>query len=159
MGPLIKSVGIAHLFIAFGAVALLATPLRMSPAQESGPSARPISFPQHNRATSPDGRYAIVNVESDAQPYHAVFLEDHKLKTRRKLFNYDRWVEVLWNPDSNSFALTDHAGSDFSECRIISVERNAVITDVWAEIQRKTTPEERRHLTKNHHVYIAAKKC
>jgi hypothetical protein len=128
----------------------------MTLAQEAAAPPRPISFPEHRKATSPGGRYAIVNVKSDVQPYHTVFLDDFKLKKRRKFFNYDRWVEELWNPDSSSFVHTDHAGSDFSECRIVSVERNTVIANVWAEIQQKSTAEERRQLTKNHHLYIAA---
>jgi len=150
-----ESVRRRQLWVALGIIALL-VPVGMTPAQDGRPPVGAISVPQHRKATSPDGRYTIANVESDAPPYHTVFLVDHKLKTRRRLFNYDRWIEVLWNPDSSSFALTDHAGSDFSECRIICVKRNTVIADVWAEIKQKSNLEERRHLTKNHHVYVAA---
>ena len=32
-----------------------------------------VSFPEHSRATSPNGRYALINVDSDSEPYHTVF--------------------------------------------------------------------------------------
>jgi hypothetical protein len=126
-------------------------------AKSNRPATRAVSFPPRSRAVSPNGRYVIVGVDSDKEPYHTVFLHDRRLKTRRKLFNYDRWIELLWNPDSKSFALTDHAGSDFSECRIIPVDEKAQSIDVWDETVKGSAAREKRSFLENHHVYIAAK--
>ena len=120
-------------------------------------TAKLISFPEHSQARSPDGRYLIAGVESDSEPYHAVFLDDRRLKTRRKLFNYERHIELLWNPDSKYFVLNDYAGSDYSECKIISVDEKVPSIDVWNEIVRGSTSKEKRSLLENHHVYIAAR--
>src|SRR6266478_4802138 len=55
--------------------------------------AKLISFPEHSRAVSPDGRYSITGVYSESEPYHTVFLDDRQLKTRRELFSYSRSIE------------------------------------------------------------------
>ena len=119
--------------------------------------AKLISFPEHSQAVSPDGRYLITGVYSDSEPYHTVFLDDRRLKTRRKLFDYGRHIELLWNPDSKSFVLNDYAGSDYSECRIISVDEKVQPINVWDRIVKDATNKEQRSLLENHHVYIAAK--
>ncbi len=119
--------------------------------------AKLISFPGHSRAVSPDGRYLISGVYDDSEPHHPVFLDDRRLKTRRKLFDYERHIEILWNPDSKSFVLNDYAGSDYSECKIISVDEKAESIDVWDKIVKGIAPREQRTLLENHHVYIAAR--
>lgn len=115
-----------------------------------------VAFPEHARATSPDRRYALINVDSDTEPYHTVSLEDRSLKTRRMVFHYDRSVDVLWNPDSKSFALTDYAGSDISACSVVDVDQKVPTIDVWEEILKRIAANERKTLLGNHHVYIAA---
>jgi hypothetical protein len=120
-------------------------------------TAKLVSFPEHSRALSPDGRYLITGVDSDSEPYHTVFLEDRRLKTRRKLFNYNRGIELLWNPDSTHFVLNDYVGSDYSECKIIPVDEKVQPTNVWGEIVKGIRPKEQRSLLENHHVYIAAR--
>jgi hypothetical protein len=131
--------------------------IRLAPAQAHRLATKPISFPEHSHAVSPDGRYLISGVDSDSEPFHTVFLDDHRLTTRRKLFNYGRGIEILWNPDSKSFVLNDYAGSDYSECRIISVDEKVQSINVWDKIVKKATTKEQRSLLENHHVYIAAK--
>jgi len=119
--------------------------------------AKLISFPEHSRAVSPDGRYSITGVYSESEPYHTVFLDDRQLKTRRELFSYSRSIELLWNPDGKSFVLNDYAGSDYSECKIIFVDEKAESIDVWDKIVKGIAPREQRSLLENHHVYIAAR--
>jgi len=85
-----------------------------------------MGFPEHSRTTSPNRDYALVNVDRETEPYHTVLLENRKLKTRRELFHYGRGIDVLWNPDSQSFALTDHAGSDYSLCSIVCVDEKCL---------------------------------
>jgi hypothetical protein len=136
---------------------LMLTLASVASTQTQVPSAKLIWFPGHSRAVSPDDRYLIFGVDSDSEPYHTVFLEDRRLKTRRNLFNYSRWIELLWNSDSKSFVLNDHAGSDYSECKIIPVDEKAKPIDVWDKILKGIAPREQRSLLENHHVYIEAK--
>jgi hypothetical protein len=86
-----------------------------------------------------------------------VFLEDRRMKTRRKLFECGRSIEILWNPDSESFVLSDYAGSDYSECKIISVQDRVPSIDVWDRIVKGITLRQQRTLLKNHHVCIETK--
>lgn len=131
--------------------------IRMAPAVAQRLTTKPISFPEHSQAVSPSGRYLITAVDSDSEPHHTIFLNDRRLKTRRVLFSYGRGIEILWNPDSKSFVLNDYAGSDYSECRIISVDEKAESINVWDKIVKDATAKEKRSLIENHHVYIAAK--
>jgi hypothetical protein len=119
-------------------------------------AAKSATFPERSRAVSPNGRYATVGVDSDAEPHHTVFLEDRKLKTRRKLFTYERSIDLLWNPDSKSFALTDYGGSDFSLCSIISIYEKVPSVDILEKVVKAVSAKERKTLLENHHVYIVA---
>ena len=103
---------------------LLALWVRQVGAQN--PKTWPMSFPEHSRATSPNRDYALVNVDRETEPYHTVLLENRKLKTRRELFHYGGGIDVRWNPDSQSFTLTDHAGSDYSLCSIVYVDKKCL---------------------------------
>jgi hypothetical protein len=141
---------------------ILLTPLTLAALSLCVPSTRaqqphtkPIAFPETSRALSPNGRYALIGVDSDSEPNHTVFLEDQQLKTRRRLFNYDRHIDLLWNPDSESFAVSDYAGSDYSRCSIVSVNKNVPPVQVWDELVKVATANERKSLLRNDHVYIA----
>jgi hypothetical protein len=73
------------------------------PATAGQASTNVVSFPEQSQAASPNGRYVIVG-ENHAEPFHSAILEDRVLKTRRKLFDYDRHIDLLWNPNNRSFA-------------------------------------------------------
>jgi len=85
-------------------------------------------------------------------------LKDLQLNTRRELFDYDRHVEVLWNPGSTLFAVTDYSESNFSNCRVFSVNVRIATTSAFqlfktlSESERKTL----RRLQSNEHFYVAA---
>lgn len=119
----------------------------------------PVSFPDQSQAASPDGRYVIVGVDGDADPHHTVFLEDRILKTRRKLFNYDRHVVFLWYYDSNLFAVTDYVSSDSSRCSIISVDEKVppiqVLDLLFRQLSESSRERLKSHLS-NHHAYVEA---
>jgi hypothetical protein len=101
-------------------------------------------------------RYVIIGEENRAEPFHTAILEDRVLKTRRKLFDYDRHIDLLWNPDSKSFAVTDYEGSDYSRCRIIFTDKTIPTIQVWDKLTKALTERDRKSLVENHHVYIAA---
>jgi hypothetical protein len=75
-------------------------------------------------------RIAVVNVDSDAEPNHTLFLENRNTNTRRKLLEYSRHVEVLWNSNSTSFAVTDYAGSNVADCLVLGFHNNKA-QNVW----------------------------
>jgi hypothetical protein len=129
------------------------------PGQERPEVASAVSFPASSRAVSPDGRYAVIDVDRGSQPYHTVFLKDLQLNTRRELFDYDRHVDVLWNPDSTLFAVTDYSESNFSTCRIFSVIARIATTSVLDQLFTTLSESEQktlRRLQSNQHFYVAA---
>jgi len=104
-----------------------------------------------------DGRHVLISIDSDKEPYHrTVFLENRKFKTRRKVYEYERWAEVLWNPDGNSFALTDYAGSDNALCTIISVDEQILAVPVFENLLKKLSLSEQEKIQRNDHLYIEA---
>jgi hypothetical protein len=125
------------------------------PATASQASTNVVSFPEQSQAASPNGRYVIVG-ENHAEPFHTAILEDRVLKTRRKLFDYDRHIDLLWNPDSKSFALTDYEESDYSRCSIIFIDQTLPTIRVWDKLVKALTQRDRKSLIENQHVYIAA---
>lgn len=125
-------------------------------ATASQASPKIVSFPEQSQAPSPDARYVIVEEENHAEPFHTAILEDRVLKIRRKLFDYDRSIDLLWNPDSKSFAVTDYEGSDYSRCSIIFTDKTIPTIPVWDKLTKALTERDRRSLLENHHVYIAA---
>ena len=84
----------------------------------------PVSFPEEAQAVSYDGRYVIVSKGRPLAPHHTLWLEDRILKTRRKVFSYDRRAVVLWNPYGKSFAVTNYIGNNSSHCIILSTDEN-----------------------------------
>lgn len=116
-----------------------------------------VSFPsQHTTAVSPDGRFAIINLDSDKEPYHTLFLEDRKDRGRRKLLEYSRSVRVLWNPNSRWFAVTNYAGSNVSECYLYSTDAVRPKIDIEKEIIARMSPSEKARVQNNYHVYWEA---
>jgi len=126
-----------------------------TPTTASQASTNIISLPQQSQAASPNGRYVIVG-ENHAEPFHTAILEDRVLKTRRKLFDYDRHIDILWNPDNRSFALTDYEESDYSRCSIIFIDQTLPTIRVWDKLVKAVSQRERKSLLENQHVYIAA---
>jgi hypothetical protein len=117
-----------------------------------------VSFPStRSEAVSPDRRFAVVNTDADMEPYHTLSLENRKTKSRRKILEYGRSVEVLWNPESTSFAVNDYAGSNLAECKVFSLLPDRAPLDVGNKIRSDiTNPKELASLQKNDHVYYAA---
>jgi hypothetical protein len=119
----------------------------------------PVSFPMHSRAVSPDGRYVIVGVDSNSEPHHKVFLKDVVLKTRRKIFDYNRNIVLLWANDSKSFAVTDYVGSNTSQCSVFSVDetvRPIQLLDNLLPALSKPAREQLKRQLSSDHVYVEA---
>jgi hypothetical protein len=118
----------------------------------------PRSFPGHSTSTSPNGRYVLINIETVVgnEYRNTVVLEDRTLKTKRTMFDYERHIEILWNPNSKFFALSDFAGSDVAECRVISVDPNIEPVPVLDNLLPKLSPAERESILRNDHLYVQA---
>jgi hypothetical protein len=134
---------------------MLNTPLITSTIASQAPP-KTVSFPEHSEAASPNERYVVVGEQNHAEPFHTAVLEDRVLKTRSKLFDYERHIDLLWNPDSKSFAVTDYEESDYSRCSIVFTDRTLPTIRVWDKLVKALTVSERKSLLENHHVYIAA---
>ncbi len=118
-----------------------------------------VSFPSQSQAISPDERYAVLNVDSESAPHHALFLQDRQLKHRRKLFDYARHVVVMWNSDSRIFAVTDYSGGDGAQCGIFSVDDNGPPMKPVDLLVRQLQEEARKSLQahlRQDHVYVEA---
>jgi hypothetical protein len=119
----------------------------------------PVSFPDQSQAVSPDGRYAVLNIDSDRKPHHRAVLEDRSLKTRRKLFDYERHIVLLWDYDSQMFAVTDYIGTDSSTCSIISVDDKVPRLEAVDLLLRQLSEDAKKTLQSelsNHHAYVEA---
>jgi hypothetical protein len=110
----------------------------------AGSAIHAVFFPfATSTAISPDGRFAIINLDSDKEPYHTLFLADRRNHVKRKVLEYNRSVDVLWNPDSSSFALTDYMGSNVSECYLYSTDLARPKIKIQNEMIVRMTPVRR----------------
>jgi len=95
----------------------------------------------------------VLNENRETEPhYGTIFLEARKLKTRRKIFEYGRSVDILWNPDGQSFALTDHGGSDFAVCSIINVNEKVDPIPVLQTLLKRVSVREQEEIQRNDHL-------
>jgi hypothetical protein len=72
-------------------------------------------------ATSPNGKFSIVNEDNEEEPNHVLYIKDNKLKTRNKILYYNRHVAVLWSVNSKRFFINNYKESNLSDCEIFSV--------------------------------------
>jgi hypothetical protein len=135
---------------------LLTPPLTPEPVY---PNVFPASFPKESNYASPDKRHVIVGINSDHKPYHTVFLRDAVHGTQHKLFTYGRSINLLWNANSATFAVTDYVGSDSSQVSAFSVDEQRapvrVLDLLLDELPEDARKKLRTELT-NHHVYVEA---
>ncbi len=123
-----------------------------------------VSFPGSGAdLLSPDGRYIIRNENRDSSPraftgaFHTLFLDETARKSRRKLCDYIRHVQVAWTADSSRILVNDYYTSNSSRALVFSVEQSAestIIDKNWL-ITALPAPQAER-LRNNKHVYIQA---
>jgi hypothetical protein len=106
-------------------------------------------------AISPDGRYAVENVDSDKEPHHTLMLRNLETGTVRLLYSYPRHVSVLWSPNGQKLAVNDYAGSNFSKSLIFFVDQRGSAVDVRAKLfEFLKDAGARRAVSGNDHVYV-----
>jgi hypothetical protein len=108
----------------------------------------PPSFPALTEVPSLDGRYVLVSKGRAFSHHHTVFLEDHHLKTRRRLFEFNDRVVLLWNEDSTLLAVTDYETRGSSRCTIYSVDKKFPPFPAMDLILSGLTEPERQSLEK-----------
>jgi len=90
-------------------------------------------------------------------PITRSFWRIDRAKPRRKLLEYGRSVEVLWNPNSTSFAVTDYAGSNVADCLVFSVTDGGEPQNVADALSGNiTNPKEQASLRDSSHIYWTA---
>jgi hypothetical protein len=111
-----------------------------------------IKFPGGvSQAPSPDGRFAVLNIDQDREPNHILSLYDRKRGSNFSLFTYRRHVDVSWSQDSKFFFVNDYTESDLADC---------VVVDVDGQKQRKISAILRQEIIdfmkvfKGSHVYV-----
>src|SRR6266487_4669503 len=89
-------------------------------------SQKAIQFPgEISQIASPNGRYVLVNVDSESEEQtlslgdnHALYLRDLKNGSEKRIYVYGRHVKVLWSPRGNRLMISDYGGSDYANCVI-----------------------------------------
>jgi hypothetical protein len=99
--------------------------------------------------TSPDGRYAVLNVDHNEEYRHVLFLKHKTTEKVRQVYEYTRSANIVWSPDSRHFAIDDGAGSDYTETKILSVDEGVPGIDVQKEILDKAN-----YVSGGHHEYF-----
>ncbi len=109
-----------------------------------------------NAAASPDGDYMVLVCERqhDRDAPHEFRLKDLRAGAVIWSYPFGRWAEALWSPNGSGLAITDHAGSDFTQLLLIIPRSPQQIVNMKAETTRSLglLPS----VTDNHHVYVEA---
>ena len=119
-----------------------------------------VGFPSaSNKSESPNGRYALVNVdrpdEIDADDnWHSIFLIDAKTGAKTLFYKYGRGVDVAWSPDSNAVVVNDYWGSNVSRSVLFELDQMKRRVDIGERLMKSGRPEREKESIKTaDHVY------
>jgi hypothetical protein len=116
-----------------------------------------VTFPGHDRAADPTGRFEVVYrelpLDSENGP-HELSLRNVRNGELTQLLVFGRHASVLWAPDGSALSITDYGGSNFSDISVFLTSGNPVPIDIGVEMSRSfgSVPERE----KNDHVYLEA---
>jgi hypothetical protein len=109
--------------------------------------------------TSPDGKYELINKDSTGEKEvlslggnHALYLRNSRTGEEKKIYSYDRHVEVLWSPKGTRLLINDYRGSDYSVPVILSLNGNENPVDIQEQLNKEM--KNNRSIFGNHHVYV-----
>jgi hypothetical protein len=86
-----------------------------------------ITFPGSiNHVPSANHHYILHNVDYDnaidkLENHHSLFITNLKNNATQRIYNYGRWVDVLWSPRDRYLSVNDYGGSDFTDCIVFSL--------------------------------------
>ena len=72
------------------------------------------TYPGDRSLADPTGRWSVEWREATDKEPHRLLLRDLQNRRLSPLIEFNRGVDVLWAPDGNALAITDHGGSDYS---------------------------------------------
>jgi hypothetical protein len=92
--------------------------------------------------------------QHDKDVRHEFCLNDLRAGAVLSSYPFGRWAEALWSPDGRALAITDHAGSDFTQLLLIIPGPPQQTVNIKDETARSLglLPS----VTDNHHVYFEA---
>jgi len=97
---------------------------------------------------SPNKRYSIIRQKpTDGETHHLLFDNG---KEKKALFEFERSACICWEPTSEHFALTYHAGSNVSEAYVYSSVGPKKLFDVLDIVP----PSTKKLYADNFHSYI-----
>jgi hypothetical protein len=123
-------------------------------------SQKAIQFPgEISQIASPNGRYVLVNVDSESEEQtlylgdnHALYLRDLKTGKEKKIYAYGRHVKTLWSPKGTRLMISDYGGSDYANCIIFFFETARNPINVQEQLREKM--RYNKSVFGNHHTYI-----
>jgi len=123
-------------------------------------SQKVMQFPgESSQIASPNGRYILVNVDSESEEHtlalggnHALYLRDLRTSKEKKIYAYGRKVEALWSPRGNRLMISDYGGSDYANCLIFFFDTERTSIDVQEQLRERM--RHNKSIFGNHHVYI-----
>ena len=113
-----------------------------------------VKFPgEKSEIVSPDKKYVLYNVDLEyVEPHHFLFLVDTKNRNHEKLYEYGRYVDVLWSTDGDGLIINDFGGSDYSNTIIFLFGDTKKRIDIKDELRQRM--KDNKSIFGNHHVYI-----
>ena len=101
---------------------------------------------------SPSGNLTIEWHQPSADGKHALWLKSASGSRPRILLAFDRSVELLWSPDGQALAVTDHAGSNQSDLLVYTGASLLRAVDVQAQLLASLGPVS--EIFENSHRYF-----
>jgi hypothetical protein len=87
-----------------------------------------LPFPGTDVARSPDRKWELRSKPPTNGDEHKLNLANVETRSIMTVLSFRRHVDVLWAPDSVRVAVTDYAGSDTSDCKIVDVRGGGMIS-------------------------------
>lgn len=113
-------------------------------------------FPgSRSQATSPAGRYAVINVEADHPPYHCLKLRNRESREETPLHCYSRHVQVFWSPGGERLVVNDFYASNQSRS-LLFTPGDKILVDLRVALFEALPPHEKNSFASDHHTYIEA---
>lgn len=127
-------------------------------------SQKVIQFPgEISQIASPNGRYVLVNIDSESEEQtlslgdnHALYIRDLKTGKEKKIYTYGRHIKTLWSPRGNRLMISDYGGSDYANCIIFFFDTARDPINVQEQLREKM--KYNKSIFDNHHVYIVGTK-
>lgn len=115
------------------------------------------SFPNNSEwIASPDGKYAVGNLNRDKPDQdsnsHELQLKNISSGAVTSILSYGRHVDVMWSPEGSRLAVTNHSGSDVSDCLIFDPKSSQSPIELTLLLEQQIA--DFQALMKDSHLYV-----